>query len=665
MNPMKNKILLLFIFSFSFLMKGQEALRPLSANLQLIYPDSKNSFAKNNFLAAKGIETGVVTPSPNPPPPPPPSLNLPFKEDFFYASTSNFPDQTLWSDSGTYVNNGHAIAPPSIGVATFDGLNKKGYPYTPNALNMSAASPADTLTSKPINLFTSGTQTYQPSDSIALTFYYEARGFGDSPELIDSLLVDFYKPLATVVNGTVTTYGSWQTNVWIARGNPNANLNDTVFKRGFVWVTDTAYFHDGFRFRFRNKATTLGDFDHWHVDYIYLDKQRSMIADTVYNDIAFGYTPSSLVKRYSSMPFYQYKPEDRADNMSVFIRNNSGGPILNMTYEYRLFNGPVETYSYTGNAFPNLKRFKYFGWSTYANHSFPAFSYTLPAFTDSIDYTVKHHLFTDGVNSDFFPGNDDLIQTQKFRNYYAYDDGSAEAAYYVNGVGGKMVQKFKLNFTDTLRAVRIYFDPIGNVPTIQTASFSIQIYTVSNGFPSLIPMLQDSAVNPKYLQKGVNVMPEYVLSSPVILSAGEYFIGVKQKVASGIGIGFDRNTNHMDQLYFDSGSGWQQSAIPGSLMINPVFRQGRIPVSLNELENISHAVSVFPNPANDQIHVQTNKDQKFTYRLLNVIGQTIAETSAESNEHHISTSEIANGIYFLTVMSDNKVIDTRKILVQH
>src|SRR6185295_10828119 len=97
--------------------------------------------------------------------------------------------------------------------------------------------PADTLTSRPINLLTVGAQTLQATDSVALTFYYEARGFGDSPELSDTLLVDFYKPLAPViVNPTLTTYGAWQNNVWAMRGNSNPNINDTVFKRGFIWI---------------------------------------------------------------------------------------------------------------------------------------------------------------------------------------------------------------------------------------------------------------------------------------------------------------------------------------------------------------------------------------------------------------------------------------------
>jgi hypothetical protein len=94
-------------------------------------------------------------------------------------------------------------------------------------VNFATSQPADALTSKDINL------TFLPSDSIALTFYYQARGNGDSPEITDSLLLDYYKP----------KQNKWQ-KVWYQRGNANSSTNDTVFKRGFIRVIDTAFLHE-------------------------------------------------------------------------------------------------------------------------------------------------------------------------------------------------------------------------------------------------------------------------------------------------------------------------------------------------------------------------------------------------------------------------------------
>lgn len=620
---------------------AQEGIRPLSNNINLNYTDLRLT---DRTYPSK-IHSEKAT-----------SINLPFKEDFFYASTSSFPNQSLWSDSSTYVNCGHAIAPPSIGVATFDGLNKKGYPYNPTLTNMSLTFPSDTLTSRPINLLTSGAQTLQPSDSVAITFYYQARGFGDAPEIGDSLLLDLYNPTASV----------WNNNIWFSKGNANSNINDTVFKRAFVMLDSAYYFKDGFKFRFRNKATACGDFDQWHIDYIYLNKGRSRVADTVYNDIALAYRPSPLLARYSAMPWHQYKNEDKANNLNVFIRNNSGSSIPNMSYRYSGYQGATPIFSYDGGAFPNLKRFKYFGFSTWPNHSSPAFTHSFTPFADSVDFKVKHYLFTDGITSDFFPENDTAIQTQSFRNYFAYDDGSAEAAYFVSAAGGKISARFKLNFVDTLRAVRIYFDPIGNMQTIETASFHLQIYSSNGGAPGTL-LLQDSAVSPKFLKKGVNIFPEYSLTSPLILPQGEYFIGIKQRIATGIGIGFDRNLNHMSELYYDSGSGWTPSSIPGSIMIRPVVGRKIIPpVGINEwdLKETDHSFVVYPNPADNDLILESKTETESTYQLSDIMGRIIKEENSSSNKHFISTHELQNGIYFLQIQS-KKEKQIRKVVIQH
>ncbi|MEI8136812.1 MAG: hypothetical protein WCH21_05750, partial [Bacteroidota bacterium] len=364
-------VLVFFVAIFS----AQEGVKPLSANINYLYGDLKTN-SNNEDFSSKYNRTS--------------SLTLPFKDDFNYAPYLAYPIQSLWSDSSTYVNTGFPIAPLSIGVATFDGLNKYGYPYTPNLVNFATSQPADALTSKDINL------TFLPSDSIALTFYYQARGNGDSPEITDSLLLDYYKP----------KQNKWQ-KVWYQRGNANSSTNDTVFKRGFIRVIDTAFLHDGFKFRFRNMATTAGDFDHWHLDYVFLDKNRNFIADTNYYDFAFGYVPTPFLKEYSSMPWRQYDTSDMVTKNSVFIRNNG---ILNgnLTYTNNFYNSSnTKIYGYNGGAASNPGIFKTSGWLNQASLSNPTYTYNFPLLTGPADYKVQHILYT--TSTDFIQGNDTVI----------------------------------------------------------------------------------------------------------------------------------------------------------------------------------------------------------------------------------------------------------------
>lgn len=631
--------------------KAQEAIQPLNGNINYVYKDLFKHAPPENVSSQKNAV----------------GLQIPFIDDFYYAYKQSYPNQNLWSDSTTYINTGYGIAPLSIGVATFDGLNKYGYPYTPNLTNMAQSLPADTLRSKPINLFSAGSVTLQPTDSVALIFYYQARGRGDSPEQTDSLLVDFYKP----------NQKTWTSKVWFSRGNSNANTNDTVFKRGFVWISDTAFLKDNFQFRFRNKATTAGAFDHWHIDYIYLDKGRSMIADTSFDDIAFGYIPTPYLQNYSSMPWRQYKDAEKIQNNTVFIRNNSnnGSLVTNMTYENKLYDqAGVLTYSYTGGANPDLKPFKYNGWNNLPAHNYPAFGYTFAPFTDSMDYTIKHYIFRSGSSNDFIRENDTVVQHQLFSNYYALDDGSAEAGYYINGSGGKMGVKVKLNVLDTLRAVRIYFTPAGsmaiqqNTMGVATSSykFRITIWSDAGTMPGNT-ILRDSLQAVKYYTKAfVNASPEYTLTTPLILGPGNYYVGIQQYVASGITVGFDRNIDHRENLYYDSGNGWNQSTIYGSLMMRPVFGQKIIPpvgISDHAMPS-SEFGSIYPNPANDKLTIELNSNQTVSYRMVNVMGQTIQIGLLSGALHSIITSQLSNGIYFL-ILTSKEQSKTFKIIVEH
>ena len=98
----------------------------------------------------------------------------------------------------------------------------------------------------------------------------------------------------------------------------------------------TAYFHDGFRFRFRNKATPSGSLDHWHIDYVGLDKGATIIADTFYVDASFGYVPRHFLKNYSAMPYKQYVLTEMGHSFANFIRDNNN-ITLNVKYQFDVY----------------------------------------------------------------------------------------------------------------------------------------------------------------------------------------------------------------------------------------------------------------------------------------------------------------------------------------
>jgi hypothetical protein len=554
------------------------------------------------------------------------------------------------------VNTGFPIAPPSIGVATFDGLNKNGYPYNPTLANLQLSYKADTLTSRPINLkVTATSQTLQPTDNVALSFYYQIGGRGDYPESSDSLVLDFYNP----------TQRSWSNAVWSKAGPNNPNYNDTIFKRVFLWIKNTDFLKDSFQFRFRNYATTNGDFDHWNIDYIYLDKNRDSILDTAYYDIAFAGMPGPFLKNYSAMPHEQYTPGEMASNASVRIRNNYFQSV-SFSYNYNMLydktNNLVSSYvdNYT------VAPFNSSGYVNIQTISNPQIGKAFSNVDQNLDFPIRHAVSLAGGSGQFFDGNDTLIQYQRLRNYYAFDDGAAEAGYYILGTGGKMAVKIYLNNPDEILGARIYFANVGNISLTQ--SFSLCVWA-STGFSPGNLILSDT-FQVKYKNYGFKEVPEYTLRVPQslrTLQPGTYFVGFKQGVQSGINVGLDLNYDHHNSLYFDSGSGWTQSQIYGSVMIQPVFGSWNgIPMAIEE-STIGEPKNsaVYPNPANDYLIIQTPHSKNAVLQVYNATGACVLQEPMPSEKHTAIISSLPDGVYFLRINDNGNTVYQQKIIISH
>ncbi len=585
------------------------------------------------------------------------SDTIPFFEDFYYAPNSPYPSANHWTDSSVYVNTGFAIAPPSIGVATFDGLNKKGYPYNIAAPPTISAS-ADTLTSKPINLYTNplNTYTYSPVDSVGISFLFQMEGFGENPSDKDSLVLDLYKPKQKTWN-----------RVWSKRGNNTIPLNDTMFKKVFVRISDTAYFHDGFRFRLRNKATGAGSADHWHVDYIRL-KTNIYKTDTTYDDATFGYMPRPILKNYSEMPFNQFIPAEMGTTFSNFIRNNNVGVVKNCNYEYSIYSSNMTLlHSYgtglsnSGNVNPFVTR----GWDSVLTHKSPPLNYTLSAMTDSTFFIIKHAL----NKTDQFRHNDTIVQKLVFNNFYAYDDGSAESVYYHNTFGAKDAIKYTLNVTDTLRALDIFFDPFYDGNLIKNSFFRMYVWSDGGSGPGPV-IRKDSAMKPVYLDHGYNKLPRYFFTTPMTLGPGTYYIGMQQVTSQSLCVGYDRNIDRRTKHYYDVGFGWTQSSIKGSLMIHPVFGEpNRALVGIDEQTTVKRKegfINVYPNPANDKLFItaeELNNKDEYTLELYSMLGGKLVEVNIENTTTEISLNDYSSGIYFVTLKQNNTPVANKKFII--
>ncbi len=439
-------IVLIAILCCSSLLKGQEVISHLVCNPIL----------KSEKLLSKKNKSALV---------------LPFFDDFSY--NSSIADIDLWQQSSVFINRTYPINPVTVGVATFDGLNEYGFARDFSQVNPSA--PSDTLLSQEIDL--------SAVDTAYLMFYFQGKGIGDSPQLNDSLVLEF-----------LSNTTGWE-QVWHAKGQTMQE-----FEKVIQLIDQPKFLYNAFQFRFRSYATVSGNFDHWHIDYVKLDAFINPNDTIKLNDVAFVYAAPSFLKRYEQMPWTHFKNNEAAemnDTAAITLRNN--GASINVDYYYNIFenNNQIAHYPTLGVSrnesifdFDSIGNFEYKNPPISISSS--VFSSLMP---DSVSFVIQHVI---GTGQEDNKWNDTLYYQQEFNSSFAYDDGIAESAYGINISGAKLAYQFQLNRPDTLRAIQMYFpqmlDSVNHIP------FYLTVWDNNGGEPGNI--IHQQQVYPKHTENG-------------------------------------------------------------------------------------------------------------------------------------------------------------------
>jgi hypothetical protein len=76
-------------------------------------------------------------------------------------------------------------------------------------------------------------------------------------------------------------------------------------------------------------------------------------------------------------------------------------------------------------------------------------------------------------------------------------------------------------------------------------------------------------------------------------------------------------------------------------------------------------VSVFPNPANNLLTINTTGIDNSSVKIVDVLGKLIYNEEMNASSNKIDVSEFKNGVYILTVMDKGAIVQTRRIVVKH
>ena len=592
-----------------------------------------------------------------------------FFEDFT-SSNGPFPATDRWLDDDVFVNNTFARNPPSVGMATFDGLSRGGQPY-----ELPAGGIGDRLTSKPIDL--SGMNV---NDNVFLRFFLAPKGYGQEPELDDEFYVEFRNK-----------QGEW-IQVLEIEGPIDVELDSVPpFEFYAVQVEDNMFFHDAFQMRFSAETSPGGYGDWWHLDYIQL--MMNSVSTNSFPDFAFSTIPQTFLKNYTSIPLRHLQADLEneiinsqdtmdmrvGDTLKIFVRNLNTVDVNNFSNSDVAFtdlssNNPLSTPFVVASDTESLT----------LELSERELSVVLPSVNretlidnladlsgfDPIHIENEYSFIGIAADEAEFKHNDTATLTTIFSNYFAHDDGTAEIQFFFDGpVGGEQAAvQYKTNVKDTLKGIRFMF------PHFSFIDFTGQFFNLvvwpgdENGPDSLAsPLLEMELLKPFYPDENRDTLQGFTTyqledifgnPTPLVLEAGTYFyIGFKQLTTNdpvSFPIGYDLNNPCNCNFWrLSDGVGWRhftEIGPPGALMVQPVF--GNVVNSSNstgeEITGEEKFMSVFPNPATNllNIEIENQLPDSYEFYIFNQIGQMVDQGVVQQT---IDVGNLMPGNYYLQV----------------
>ena len=583
------------------------------------------------------------------------TVALPFFDDF--ANCGNVPSPSLWENIGATTGTGFGELPPTIGMATLDALGPDGRIY-PQA--STSPFPADTLCSQPIQL-----DSFSPADSLVFSFFYLPGGgsgnlwerVGDTPDDADSLFLDFYR----------ASDSTWQT-VW-ARGG--ICVDTLMAHTGTAWqyvavpVADPAYFDSTFRFRFRNhcslesteKTGMRGNCDQWNIDYVLLDTARSVTAQPQWRDIAFVSPAPSMLRQYQAMPARQFRTAELSPTLPATITNLFEQELASHYGYFVLGENGDTLYSYDGG-FENAPAV---GYQTAAAHANAPLGYTPPANGIPASYTVVHTV-SEGVGGDSHRQNDTTVFHLVFADYYAYDDGEAENGYGLTSTAARvyLAYRFDLNQEDTLTAVDMCFNRTAGGEN-EAVQFYITVWQAnSEGKPGTVLYRDVARRTPQFSPTGG--FCRYLLETSVVAS-GSIFVGFEQVGNDFINLGFDRNTQSADRIWYLTSTAWQQSILRGSLLLRPHFGVAAT-VGIGGTAAAENGLRLYPNPATDILRIG-GLTPNSTLHIYDCQGRTVKTITANAESIALPVDALPAGLYMLRATNPAGIHSTAKIIIRH
>jgi hypothetical protein len=370
------------------------------------------------------------------------------------------------------------------------------------------------------------------------------------------------------------------------------------------------------------------------------------------------------------MPYNQFKASQGNNQYSfheVRLRNNASSGV-NVQYKCEVrdqANNLVANYPLSASArniAPQSDSSEQF--SQFAMGSLPGNTPTL-----KLKYTISPGS-NDNLPSSYNStgNNNEFTKTVNFRNYLAYDDGSAEGGYGLDygslpAGPGYSALKFELFKADTLRGLSIFFNR--SVADVSFKPFTLMVWKTiteppANNTNNDVILKKIEMVTTRYTDS-INGFYTVVFDTAVILPVGTFYVGWQQTSNYILNIGYDNNYKYLHQggrnpnLYYNLNGYWEKvsSTITGVPMIRPLLGAKLYnPASVRQQVTM-HDVLIYPNPSGNSQFLMIESDRSIrSVKVYDISGKVSIELSGD-NINEINISDLPPGFYQVLVSDEN------------
>ncbi len=463
------------------------------------------------------------------------------------------------------------------------------------------------------------------SDSVYLSFYWQSGVLIEKPDSSDYIQVEF-----------LAADQKWEV-VW----KQNGYLTDSAFHRVFLRLDQSKWFHNNFQFRFRSYGRSSGAYDMWHIDYVYLNQNRTS-KDIYIRDLAVTQPLTPLLKEYTAMPLQHYKVDpSRFTSTALMARVTNQYNNENRTsFELTIMD------DYSGTSYPGGREGSTFIGSLATLQK----SVNLKAFVfgntlDSARLRTKFHMLTSDNQNPSIPTidltrNDTISSVTHFTDFYAYDDGTAEYGVQINQKLGRVAIQYVVTKPDTIGGVRMSVIPFNK--DISGQSFTLQVWNNKNGKPDQI--IAQNAFASRYVADRTKLI-EFRLTKPVVVT-DTFYVGWLQVNEQPLTVGYDLNSEYgSHKAFYNLGNEWVNSTdLRGSVMIRPFIAKQGVGI-VTGAEKVEEPLLFYPNPTSGIIRWEVSNIELL--EVANGSGQLVKRIKINKGQQYCDLRELSAGIYFL------------------